>query len=262
MIKVTLILIDLLFVSTFAKPSCKYWASNTQKSCFGNIPGNFLAAFLIAMNPSIVSAGTDSDVRTLVREGIESFQVGEVRQSLQFFDQAIQLRPNIAPYLWQRGLSLYYNSEYSECARQFQADLVVNPNGYEETTWATICLNGERKTRPQANDDMILSNIKGPIKDSRLIMSTINDVFSGRESPEKLLSSVSHSQRDDQYFYSRLYMGLFYEARGIDGDLDKSLVCIQDALKSNYAAVNSRDYMVSVARVELDRLQQHQSADL
>lgn len=39
------------------------------------------------------------------------------------------------PYLWQRGLSLYYVGQYEEGAKQFRDDVAVNPNDTEESIW-------------------------------------------------------------------------------------------------------------------------------
>lgn len=36
------------------------------------------------------------------------FRSGRVEASVADFDRAIQLQPSLAPYMWQRGLSLYY----------------------------------------------------------------------------------------------------------------------------------------------------------
>jgi hypothetical protein len=43
------------------------------------------------------------------------------------------------PYLWQRGLTLYYLGQYEEGARQFREDVAVNPNDTEESIWAFLC---------------------------------------------------------------------------------------------------------------------------
>jgi hypothetical protein len=43
-----------------------------------------------------------------VPRGMEVFKQGEVEESIILFDQALEADPSIRPYLWQRGLSLYY----------------------------------------------------------------------------------------------------------------------------------------------------------
>lgn len=44
----------------------------------------------------------------------------EVEASVQDFDRALALQPQLRPYLWQRGLSLYYLGEFQEAATQFR----------------------------------------------------------------------------------------------------------------------------------------------
>ncbi len=39
---------------------------------------------------------------------MEVFRQGDVRASLDAFDAALAADQGIRPYLWQRGLSLYY----------------------------------------------------------------------------------------------------------------------------------------------------------
>lgn len=44
----------------------------------------------------------------LVRSGMRKFERGFVEESVRDYDAALKLRPGLGPYLWQRGLSLYY----------------------------------------------------------------------------------------------------------------------------------------------------------
>ena len=80
-------------------------------------------------------------------------------------------------------------------------------------------------------------------------MNEIQSVFRGESSPEDLLQRVvSNTAKASDFFYSRLYMGLYYESRGGEGDKAKSLACIEEALQSPYAQQGG-DYMVDVAKV-------------
>jgi hypothetical protein len=49
-----------------------------------------------------------ADPRALVRLGMQQFAAGRVDDSVENFDAALALDPSLRPYLWQRGLSLYY----------------------------------------------------------------------------------------------------------------------------------------------------------
>lgn len=52
--------------------------------------------------------------------------------------RALEVSPSVKPYLWQRGLSLYYAEEYEKAAQQFRDDVAVNPNDTEEAIWAYL----------------------------------------------------------------------------------------------------------------------------
>ena len=78
-----------------------------------------------AMVPPAVAASP-------VREGMAAFVENDVERSIALFDKAIAERPESKPYLWQRGLSLYYVERFGEGAEQFAIDVSVNPNDTEE----------------------------------------------------------------------------------------------------------------------------------
>lgn len=49
------------------------------------------------------------------------FRQGDVQGSIEYFDEALAIGgTKIEPYLWQRGLSLYYAGKYKEGADQFR----------------------------------------------------------------------------------------------------------------------------------------------
>lgn len=45
---------------------------------------------------------------TASQRGMDAFRQGYVQASLNAFDAALAADQDIRPYLWQRGLSLYY----------------------------------------------------------------------------------------------------------------------------------------------------------
>eukprot|EP00899_Mesostigma_viride_P012155 jgi/Mesvir1/20940/Mv08011-RA.1 len=84
------------------------------------------------------------------RQGMDLFTQGDVAGSLELFNSALERDASMAPYLWQRGLTLYYLKEYEEGAKQFRRDVAVNPNDTEEAIWAFLCeaqLVGPEKAR-------------------------------------------------------------------------------------------------------------------
>jgi len=64
----------------------------------------------------------------------------------------METRPTVKPYLWQRGLSLFYAGRYADAAEQFRTDVAVNPNDTEEAIWAYLAeaqLVGAEQARQQ-----------------------------------------------------------------------------------------------------------------
>ena len=77
---------------------------------------------------------------------MELFKRGRVDESILDFDRVIALNPAQRPYMWQRGLSLYYLERHEEAVEQFAIDVAVNPNDTEETIWHFLC--NVRRPRP------------------------------------------------------------------------------------------------------------------
>jgi lipoprotein NlpI len=50
----------------------------------------------------------------------------------------LEVAPKMRPYMWQRGLCLYYLGKLQEGAQQFRDDVAVNPNDTEEAIWAFL----------------------------------------------------------------------------------------------------------------------------
>ena len=48
--------------------------------------------------------------------------------------------PDEAPYLWQRGIALYYAGRYDDCRRQFESHRSVNPDDVENAAWHFLCV--------------------------------------------------------------------------------------------------------------------------
>ena len=73
------------------------------------------------------------------RRGMAKFVQNDVEGSIADFDLVVQNAPRMEPYMWQRGLSLYYAERYEDGAAQFRKDVAVNPNDTEEAIWAFLC---------------------------------------------------------------------------------------------------------------------------
>lgn len=151
-----------------------------------------------------------------IRRGMVYFQLGNIEESIQDFDQAEKIDYRITPYLWQRGLSYYYAERFAEGAKQFEIDLTVNAQDVEETVWRYLCiarLSGVTEAR----------NTLLPVRnDPRKIMRSVYDLFAGNCTVDDVLK-VGESEGKKGNFYSHLYLGLYYEAEN-NFDLAKSYI--------------------------------------
>lgn len=180
-----------------------------------------------------------NDPNAYVRRGMVQFKLGRVFESIQDFDRAEQLDNRLTPYLWQRGLSLYYIEQFAEAARQFELDLKVNPQDVEEMIWRYLSL--ARLQGPEAARVALLP----ADQESRPVLRKIYDLFLGN-CPVEAVLSLGEDQDDRGRFYSLLYAGLFYEAANLP---DLARVYIVKA--ANQPPLD--DYMWHLARVHKQR---------
>lgn len=173
---------------------------------------------------------------------VAQFSAGNVVESAATFDNLVRLEPAYAPFLWQRGIALYYAARYADCRVQFESHRTVNPSDVENAAWHFLCVaRAESLERARA----ALLPV-GP--DARVPMREIYEMFRGTMKPEAVLAASGTSPQ--ARFYAHLYVGLFSEATG---DKTRALEEIRAAAGDQYAAAGG--YMHTVARVHLARLE-------
>jgi hypothetical protein len=141
--------------------------------------------------------------RQLVFQGMEAFRAGQLTESIQLFDQAAAVQPSLQPFLWQRGISLYYADAFSAASHQFQNDVTVNPLDVEEIVWDIACqLRLRSQQQQQQSDDAkpfpplrALSGLPAGKTDSRRIMGPVYRLFRGTGSEEGLAVAGHTSQK-------------------------------------------------------------------
>lgn len=194
---------------------------------------------LAATSARAAAASTGMDARSLASRGMQLFRSRDVAGSLAAFDAALALDPSSAPYLWQRGLSLYYAERWEDGASQFRLNVSVNPNDTEESIWALLCearLHGFDEARRR----LLVVGV-----DSRPVMRAAYAAFSGAGSLEALVQAGTASGAPHDAFYSLLYQGLYHEARG---EAEAARAAVLAAVATPYGR-GSNDYMASLAGV-------------
>jgi len=180
------------------------------------------------------------DPRVLTQQGMQKFRTNDMEGAVEDFDQVIRVSPSYKPYMWQRGLALYYLGRFDEGARQFRDDVAVNPNDSEEAVWAYLC---EAQT---VGPERARSNFLRVGRDRRPYMRAALEVFETGREPEKILqASNDEVQGGGAQFYSRLYYALFHESIG---QMDVAKNSMLDAVATPYAE-QSGDFMAALARV-------------
>ena len=154
----------------------------------------------------------------------------------------------MAPYHWQRGISLYYAGEFDKGAKQFELHKTVNPQDVENAVWHFLCvarLAGVEKAREKLIP--IHANARVP-------MMQVHELFAGRGSTQAVMDAVKAGEPDEsslknRLFYAHLYLGLYDEALSKPESARDHL-----QMAEKYA---SEDYMGDVARVHVRVLKEN-----
>lgn len=185
------------------------------------------------------------DANALARRGGVFFKLGDNERALVDFDRSIAVEPRLTPYLWQRGISLYYAERWDDCLEQFVSHRAVNPNDVENAAWHFLC--AARKHRVETAQNLLLP--VGP--DQRVPMSAVYQLYQGRAETTFVLDQARALERgpiSHRLFYAHLYVALWHEAHGRP---DQVLSHLRSAVEQTFP-----HYMGDVARVHLAWLEE------
>lgn len=179
------------------------------------------------------------------RRGEEHFKRGRIRESLADFDRAIALQPRLAPYHWQRGISLYYAGRYEDGRKQFELHQTVNGNDVENAVWRYLCM-----ARP-GGVAAARAGLLPIAHDRRVPMMEIYGLYRGTASIENVMAAVRAGNPppdvlSGRLFYAYLYIGLHYEAVGAAKLARENIGLAVEQMADHY--------MGDVARVHLQLL--------
>lgn len=195
-----------------------------------------VAAAIAAMVISTAAAAQPSSPRDVLDRAMADFQAARIDASIEGFDRVVKLQPDAAPYLWQRGIALYYAGRYQDCRAQFESHRTVNPNDVENPAWHFMCV---AKAESPAKALAALLPV-GP--DQRSPMREIYQMFRGTMTPEAILAAGGNEP--SARFFAELYVGLYYDAIG---DRVRATQHLRNAAAKNYAPAGG--YMHRVAEL-------------
>lgn len=169
-------------------------------------------SFLLLLFTSFLHA-EEKSAQTYMREAVSLFFEAKPKESVAAFDKVIELAPQTAPQLWQRGLALYYAADYKEGRKQFELHQTVNPHDVENAAWHFICV---AKSDGLEAAQKALISIEG---DARVPMKEVHDLFAGKGTEEAVLKAAANKDAGaeewrNQQCYAHLYLGLYHEALG------------------------------------------------
>ena len=195
------------------------------------------------MDTAIKSLPNNSQLFSI--RGSLKFRSGKIAESILDFDKCIELSPESKPYLWQRGIALYYAERFKDGLEQFAVHREVNPNDVENAFWHFLCnvrLNGLEASQK----DVLLAGL-----DNRAPLMQVQKLIQGKLTPEDVIAASetggagSRGQKLSR-FYGFLYVGLYYDAIK---DTDKAKQWLEKCLEQE---VDS--YMADVAKIHLKLL--------
>jgi lipoprotein NlpI len=176
--------------------------------------------------------------QTTLDRAVAAFENGRFAESAAAFDSLASALPERAPYLWQRGIALYYAGRYDDCRRQFESHRAVNPDDVENAAWHFLCV-----ARAESSEKARAALLPvGP--DARVPMREVYQMFRGALTPEQVLSTAG--SLPEAQFYAHLYVGLYFDALGMK---KRALDLMTIAAEDRFARYGG--YMHMVARVHL-----------
>ena len=202
---------------------------------------DFVAGLFVFSWLAVDSAAQGQSPQALLDRAVSEFSKGRISESVAAFDELARLAPREAPYLWQRGIALYYAGRYQDCRAQFESHRTVNADDVENAAWHFLCV--ARGDSPKAARTALLP--VGP--DPRIPMREIYEMFRGTTTADAVLKAAG--ERPQGRFYAHLYVGLYSEAIG-----DQARAREQIGLAAQPHFADAGGYMHMVAVVHQSRL--------
>ncbi len=186
---------------------------------------------------TLVATVRAQDAGPLLERALTQFEGGQFTDAAATYDELARVAPARAPYLWQRGIALYYAKRYTDCRRQFESHRSVNPDDVENAAWHFMCV--ARGESPEKARAALLP--VGP--DPRAPMREIYEMFRGRLTPAQVLTAA---RSPDALFFAELYVGLYFDALGMTEPARQHLTI---AAAPQYRAAGGYMHMVAVVHV-------------
>jgi lipoprotein NlpI len=194
---------------------------------------------------------TTGNDRLVLQAGDLLLRCGLVEQATELFDMYVKRHPDSKPYLWQRGIALYFDDQFERGADQFEIHRTVNPNDVENAAWHFLCV--AKRDSPETARSLLLPAPGDPREPMEAVLTMFRE---GR--PQTVKDRLAQLGGDgavakSAHFYGQLYLGLYADAMG---DRDAARQHLEQAVKDA-----PPHYMGDVARVYARHLKQPSGED-
>jgi hypothetical protein len=159
----------------FARNDCRSQNRRAMDRVFLPSPAYQLSSATASSQWMASASGVEAiPDRRLVVEGMEAFRRGDIRGSIDKFDASVPAGSKA--YLWQRGISYYYNDDFALGSKQFRDDVLRSPLDVEEIVWDIACLLRLQEGKSASTNDgdgfppPDMMSLPPGKKDRRLIM--------------------------------------------------------------------------------------------
>jgi lipoprotein NlpI len=178
--------------------------------------------------------------------GVANFKAGKIKESIDEFDQYIELKPQAKISHWQRGISYYYAGRYDEGRRQFEGYQDYDSNDVENAVWRFMCMARKDGIEKARKDILKIGD------DRRVPMRQVYDLYKGDLKPADVFTATKagdpgEAQLSQRLFYAHLYVGIYHE---LLGEKKAAFEHLEKATEKHRIA----HYMWDVARVHRDLL--------
>lgn len=188
----------------------------------------------------------NADSRTLRVAADVYLRSGESDFARKLFDQYVEAEPEQMPYMWQRGIALFFDGDFDAGAKQFEAHAKVNPHDVENAAWHFLCV--AKASSPDVAKQKLLPAPGDPRPPMEEVLKMLSS--GDQDAVHTRVDSMPADSRGraDARFYADLYLGLYADAMGQKEKAKEYM---------NRAAQDApRHYMGDVARVYAQHLAQ------
>ncbi len=171
---------------------------------------------------------------------------GRPEKAVPLFDEFAKKYPDQKPYLWQRGIALYFVGRFADGAEQFEVHRQVNSNDVENAAWHYLCV--AKNDSPETADSLLLPAPGDP----REPMEQVLEMFRHRQ-PRRVTERLAElkqagSLTESAQFYGQLYLGLYADAVSDRATAAKHMKRAVDHAPRNYMGDVARVYFTFLSK--------------